>query len=303
MTRAVGLAAWALAGVGVARAEPAITVEDCPFTGEEFADALAREEVVAAPVAVRCAADGQARVTWGDGVDAASRTVDLRDVPPALAPRVLALVAAAGPTDLPPPPLPPPAAPPPPAPIVLGPADAPTLAPGVPGLPRRAALLTGVDRWAPGALGRVGVASYGGELLWSGGAGATYGPFAVAVEVAGADRTHRLGAIRARAYALSVRAQLACARGRPALCVGARAAVGWQRVDATPSTPTAMTEPVAALAADGAGEVSIALPVAGLELAATGALGVGAGVVARVNSAEVLRLAGWHLTAGLEVRR
>ena len=42
---------------------------------------------------------------------------------------------------------------------------------------------------------------------------------------------------------------------------------------------------------------------AGVEVIATAAVGVGSGLVARANSVELARLAGWTMGAAVEVRR
>jgi len=53
----------------------------------------------------------------------------------------------------------------------------------------------------------------------------------------------------------------------------------------------------------GDAELSFSLPIAGVEVIATAAVGVGSGLVARANSVELARLAGWTMGAAVEVRR
>ncbi|MBP8809531.1 MAG: hypothetical protein KBG48_27770 [Kofleriaceae bacterium] len=301
MRRVRGLAVVALgAGAAVAQAQPDVTVDGCPFSVEQLRAALARE-AAPTPVAVRCQADGTAMLTVG-GDRPGARAVDLRDVPPALAPRVIALVAATAPTDEPPPPPPPP---PSPEDTVRAPADAAILPRPLPPPrpPRRAAFLTGVEQWRLGAVAQVGVRGYGEQPLWQLGAGATFGALAVTAQFSGAGLEHRLGTVRARTYGLAMTTQLACTATRPALCLGAHAELAWQAIDATPTSPGTMAATLAAPAVHGAGSLSLALPMRAYEVAVTAAVGGGSGVVARVNSAEVLRLTGWTMGAGVEVRR
>jgi len=78
----------------VARAEPTVTLTGCAFTPPALAAALAREAVDVVRVQVVCRPDGTATLTLPSIDGARWRDVDLRDVPPTLAPRVVALVAA-----------------------------------------------------------------------------------------------------------------------------------------------------------------------------------------------------------------
>ena len=94
------VAAMAILLPVAAQAGPAATVIGCPFTAAAIERALAHELVGlgraderVAPVVVTCAADGVAQLVVAT-VPPLTRAIDLGDVPPALAPRVVALLLA-----------------------------------------------------------------------------------------------------------------------------------------------------------------------------------------------------------------
>ena len=107
--------ALALALPATAAAQPSLTIDGCAFAPDELVRALAQEGAPPLAIDVRCAADGTAALTVDPAGIARRREVDLRDVPPSLAPRVIALMVTAVAGELPPPaptPTPPPAPPP-----------------------------------------------------------------------------------------------------------------------------------------------------------------------------------------------
>jgi len=300
--------ALALALPATAAAQPSLTIDGCAFAPDELVRALAQEGAPPLAIDVRCAADGTAALTVDPAGVARRREVDLRDVPPSLAPRVIALMVTAVAGELPPPTPPPPAPPPspPPSPVLAPPL---TAAPHDlpidrgPGADHRPALLDRARAWPRAAAGRVLVRSYGGVPLWGGGAGAALGPVTLGVHAAATSLVHRLGDATPWLAGLDVGVTLACAHGRPTTCVGARGELSRQAVAATASDPTVMATSISTIAVHGDAELSFSLPIAGVEVIATAAVGVGSGLVARANSVELARLAGWTMGAAVEVRR
>ena len=297
--------ALALALPATAAAQPSLTIDGCAFAPDELVRALAQEGAPPLAIDVRCAADGTAALTVDPAGAGRRREVDLRDVPPSLAPRVIALMVTAVAGELPPPaptPTPPPAPPP-----VLAPplAAAPHELPidRGPRADHRPALLDRARAWPRAAAGRVLVRSYGGVPLWGGGAGAALGPVTLGVHAAATSLVHRLGDATPWLAGLDVGVTLACAHGRPTTCVGARGELSRQAVAATASDPTVMATAISTIAVHGDAELSFSLPIAGVEVIATAAVGVGSGLVARANSVELARLAGWTMGAAVEVRR
>ncbi|MBK7074539.1 MAG: hypothetical protein IPH44_19805 [Myxococcales bacterium] len=299
--------ALALALPATAVAQPSLTIDGCGFEPDELLRALAQEGAPALAVDVRCTADGTATLTVDPAGAARRREVDLRDVPASLAPRVIALMvtAVAGeiPPPAPPPPAPPPPArPPPPSSLpIAGPRDAPIDRPAL--AEHRPALLDRATAWPRAATGRVLVRSYAGLPLWGGGVGAAIGPVTVGVHAAATSLVHRLGDATPWLAGLDVGVTLACSHGRPTTCVGARGELSRQAVAAAATGPTVMATAISTVAVHGDAELSVSLPIAGVEITATAAVGVGSGLVARANSVEIARLAGWTMGAALEVRR
>ncbi|MBL8624715.1 MAG: hypothetical protein JNK64_25630 [Myxococcales bacterium] len=300
--------ALALALPATAAAQPSLTIDGCGFEPDELLRALAQEGAPPLAVDVRCAADGTATLTAEPAGAARRREVDLRDVPASLAPRVIALMVTAVAGEIPPPAPPPPAPPappsprpPPPSPPIVGPGDAPIDRPAL--AEHRPALLDRAARWPRAAAGRVLVRSYAGLPLWGGGAGAAIGPVTVGVHAAATSLVHRLGDATPWLAGLDVGVTLACSHGRPTTCVGARGELSRQAVTASATDPTVMATSISTIAAHGDVELSFSLPIAGVEITAAAAVGVGSGLVARANSVEIARLAGWTMGAAVEVRR
>lgn len=296
--------ALALALPATAAAQPSLTIDGCGFEPDELVRALAQEGAPPLAVDVRCTTDGTATLTVDPAGAARRREVDLRDVPASLAPRVIALMVTAVAGEIPPPAPPPPAPPPaPPAssPAIAGPRDAPIDRPAL--TAHRPALLDRATAWPRAAAGRVLVRSYAGLPLWGGGAGAALGPVTVGVHAAATSLVHRLGDATPWLAGLDVGVTLACSHGWPTTCVGARGELSRQAVSASASDPSVMATSISTLAVHGDAELSFALPIAGVEIIATAAVGVGSGLVARANSVEIARLAGWTMGAAVEVRR
>lgn len=293
---------------------PVVTLAGCAFAPAALERALAHERVTAATIDVRCDADGLAHLTLATAATSRTREVDLRDVPPALAPRVLALVATvlaaeppAPPAD-PAPPVPPPGRPPPPpsspepspeAPLVGGPGGRAPIA--LDAAPARGSLWERAG-WRAAVIGRGFVRDYGGTSLWGAGAGVAVGPVTATVQAAATSIDHRLGTVTPWTLGIEVGAVIACNHGYPITCVGARAEVARQAVAARSDDPAVMATSIATAAVHGAGELSFTLPIAGVDVTASAALGAGTGLVARANSIELVRLAGWTVGGAVEVR-
>ena len=263
-----------------------------------------------------------------------TRAIDLGDVEPDLAPRVVAVVLAAvlepAPAAVTVEPAPAPVTvEPAPAPVTVEPAPptagttppsaaTPSPAPGfvaprtddVPAAavaahrPRRPTLLHD-RRLRLGAGARALARAYRGSggTLWGLGLSVTVGPATVGVLHARSTVEHDLGTLSARVTAVDVSATVACTRDATTTCVGARVEVGRGTISAVATDPSSVGGELSSLEAHAAAELTIAREVRGLELAGVLALGAGAGVVARANGVEAARLAGWTLGAALEVRR
>ncbi|MEZ4403758.1 MAG: hypothetical protein R3B06_27285 [Kofleriaceae bacterium] len=311
-------------GVRADASAPTVTVRGCGFDAAALVAALDHEAAPRAiTIAVACAADGNAVVEVSRAEGTRARPVDLRDVPTALAPRVLALVVAAiddAPAIAP---VTPTGAPEVASattavvthsPAATGPSVADRRVAGVDvpaPTPARAAAIGPSTRWRRGGAGRVLLRRYGAATLVGAGAELAFGPVGVGVDASTGTVAHPLGTVTARALALDATVTIACTRSRPSMCGGVRAALGRQWIAAAattsvpPDDPTAavMTAGLAGYSAHAAAEVSVTIPVGGLAVTATGAVGLGAGVVARANDAEVLHLAGLTVGGALEVRR
>ncbi len=326
---------WARAG--------RIEVAGCPFTAAALEDALARELInlgrgdASTPATTITCAAGLAQVAIAAAPPVA-RTIDLGDVPPALAPRVVAVLLAATlleleatassrdgatpPTTPSPSPTSPPTAatttpPPPPSTAPSSPAATAAIdaeRPVVPAPPvdrapaasrRHRPTLLGDRRWRLGASARGLTRDYRGNPgpLWGAGAAIVVGPLGVGLVHARATFVHPLGELTATVTAVDVALTVACSRADTTACLGARVEVGRGAVTAVATDPTVTGGELASIDVHGAVEVAIARDVGGVELAGVIAVGAAAGVVARANGVEAARLAGWTLGAALEVRR
>lgn len=343
--RQLALVGGALAIARGAAASPTtLDVDGCPFDRDDLAAAVAREltalgpEVAVPALHVRCQ-PGAALLRLGD--DPVAREIELADVPPELAPRVIALVLVAAlveraavaseprpadpdstapdatgprtPASTPAPTrtaaatAPGPAARPTAPPTTL---TAPAFAPATdrtpwPARPHRRPTLLADRRGRLGATARALTRSYRGtpDPLWGVAAGVVYGPLSLGASHARATVDHTLGELRASVTAVDAALTLACSRAETTTCLGARVEVGRGAIRGVAAGANVTADEVAGLAVHGAAELTIARELGPLEVAGVLALGGGAGVVARASGEEAASLAGWTLGAAVEVRR
>lgn len=317
-----------LASPGIAVAQPA-TVTGCAFDALALATALDIEQQGAArrlpPITVTCADDAATVTLHHDDGPATTRVVDLVDVPGPLAPRVVALVAVAAANE--------PAEPPPDAshtpeasrsenptaaPSMVDPRgrdggsprtdatpSAPSTIEGIAPRPAitRATLLDGGFRARPLGMSARGLTRMhsGSTTLWGASAAGTAGPASLGLVVAGTRVDHALGTLTPWIVAADVGVTVACAG---AACAGLRGEVGRVTVQGSTSDPMAVsTRSVGAMYLHGAAELSLGTTIAGVEVAASAALGTSRGVIARADQEAAAVVAGWTLTGALEVRR